>query len=99
MPHPPALLLRRKINSLPSGLLNWSTSFCRFVMVIVPSRRKKPYLTCPSGTIGESNTVSVLLAAAELLKEVERLSVIADKDNLVRRESVDVVQEPKKAMV
>lgn len=45
MPHPPALLLSKKINSLPLGSLNWSTSFCRLVTVIVPSRRKNPYLT------------------------------------------------------
>jgi hypothetical protein len=44
IPHPPALLLSRKINSFPLGSLNWSTSFWRFVMLMVPSSRKHPYL-------------------------------------------------------
>lgn len=44
IPHPPALLLSKNINSFPSGLLNWSTSFCRLLIVIVPSSRKNPYL-------------------------------------------------------
>src|SRR3984885_3333073 len=34
IPHPPALLLSKKTNSLPSGSLNWSTNFCLFVMLI-----------------------------------------------------------------
>lgn len=51
MPHPPALLLNKKINSLPFGSLNWSTSFCRFVIVIVPSKRKNPYL--PPSTLNK----------------------------------------------
>ena len=45
IPHPPALLLSKKMNSFPSGLLNWSTSFCRLLIVIVPSSLKNPYLT------------------------------------------------------
>jgi hypothetical protein len=30
---------------LPLGSLNWSTSFCRLVIVIDPSNRKNPYLS------------------------------------------------------
>lgn len=41
-PQPPALLLKRKTNSAPLGSLNLSTSFCRLLTAIEPSRRREP---------------------------------------------------------
>jgi hypothetical protein len=95
IPHPPALLLNRKMNSLPSGSLNRSTSFCRLVMLIVPSSRKHPYLrVCTSSveacTKRKGRHLS-LLGAAELLEQVQRLRVIADQHDLVIRFRVDVM--------
>jgi len=43
-PQPPALELRRKTNSGPSGSLNLSTSFWRLLTFMVPSSRRQPYL-------------------------------------------------------
>ena len=40
IPQPPALLDSKKTNSFPSGSLNWSTSFWRFLILVLPSRRK-----------------------------------------------------------
>ena len=44
MPQPPVLLLRRNTNSSPSEPLNFATSFVRFVLFIVPSSLKAPWL-------------------------------------------------------
>ena len=44
IPHPPAFELSRKTTSFESGLLKVSTSFCRFFVDVVPSRRRNARL-------------------------------------------------------
>lgn len=43
-PQPPAFEESRKMNSLPSGSLNLSTNWPRFLMLMEPSRRSAPHL-------------------------------------------------------
>jgi|ERR1700722_6804454 len=93
IPHPPALLLNRKMNSFLAGSLNWSTSFWRLVMLMLPSRRKQPYLkdAAFNEDVDRGMIINALFATAELLEEVKGLGIIADENNLVRRICVYVM--------
>ena len=96
MPHPPALLLSKNINSFPSGLLNWSTSFCRLLIVIVPSSRKNPYLMGDMVNISRKSSShrGPLLCTAQLLEQVQSLRIVANQNDLVIGLGPNTVQEP-----
>ena len=96
IPQPPALLLSKKMNSFPSGLLNWSTSFCRLLIVIVPSSLKNPYLTGSVVSITKNSWSPEypLLCAAHLFEQVQGLRIVANQYDLVIGFGPEAVQEP-----
>lgn len=97
MPHPPALLLRRKTNFEDSGSLNSSTILPRLAVCIEPSSRSTPQLI-------DGVSIRVLVSdgvtrenvppgPTHVLEEVERLGEITDKHDLLFELGVDTMQE------